>query len=119
LPDCLHSVAQQTYTHHQHIVVDGASTDGTVDIINQHTNQIATFITEPNKGIYDDLNKGLKPATSDMVGFLHAVDLYASNEVLSKIAKAFEEPEVCAIYGDLEYVSQQDTPKVIRRWQSQ
>jgi glycosyltransferase len=83
LPDCLLSVAQQTYTHRQHIAVDGASTDGTVDIINQHTNQIATFITEPDKGIYDALNKGLKLATGDVVGFLHADDLYASDEVLS------------------------------------
>jgi glycosyltransferase len=53
-----------------------------------------------------------------VVGFLHADDLYASDEVLSKIADAFEDPEVCAVYGDLEYVSQQDTSKVIRRWQS-
>jgi glycosyltransferase len=89
LPDCLHSVAQQTYTKREHIVVDGASTDGTVDIINQHTSQIAAFITEPDNGIYDALNKGLKLATGDVVGFLHADDLYASDEVLSKIAKTF------------------------------
>jgi glycosyltransferase involved in cell wall biosynthesis len=64
LPDCLNSVAQQTYTHREHGVVDGASTDGTVDIINQlikqHANQFTSFITEPDKGIYDALNKGLK-----------------------------------------------------------
>jgi glycosyltransferase len=54
-----------------------------------------------------------------VVGFLHADDLYASDEVLSKIAKAFEDPDVCAVYADLEYVNQQDTSKIIRRWQSQ
>jgi glycosyltransferase len=118
LPDCFYSVAQQTYTHREHLLVDGASTDGTIDIIKQHTNQITSFITEPDKGIYDALNKGLKLSKGDVVGFLHADDLYASDEVLSKIAKAFEDPNVCAVYGDLEYVSQQDTSKVIRRWQS-
>lgn len=102
MPDCLHSVAQQNYTYREQIVVDGASTDGTVDIINQHANQIATFITEPDKGIYDALNKGLKLSKGDVVGVLHADDLYAFDEVLSKIAKAFEDPDVCAVYGDLE-----------------
>jgi glycosyltransferase involved in cell wall biosynthesis len=60
LLDCLNSIARQTYTHLEHVVVDGASTDTTIDIINQHTNQITSFITEPDKGIYDALNKGLK-----------------------------------------------------------
>ena len=98
--------------------LDGASTDGTIDVINQHINQIAKFKSERDKGIYDALNKGIQLATGDVVGFLHADDLYASDNTLSKIAKAFEDPEVCAVYGDLEYVSQQDTSKVIRRWKS-
>ncbi len=118
LPDCLASVARQSYTHREHVIVDGASTDGTVDVINRHIDQIATFKSERDKGIYDALNKGIQLATGDVVGFLHADDLYASDDVLSKIAMAFEDPSVCAVYGDLEYVSQQDTSKVIRRWQS-
>lgn len=118
LPDCLTSVARQSYSNKEHVIVDGASTDGTIDVINQHINQIAKFKSERDKGIYDALNKGIQLATGDVVGFLHADDLYASDNVLSQIAKAFEDPEVCAVYGDLEYVSQQDTSKVIRRWQS-
>ncbi len=118
LPDCLASVARQSYTNREHVIVDGASTDGTIDVINQHIDQIATFKSECDKGIYDALNKGIQLATGDVVGFLHADDLYASDDVLAKIAKAFEDPKVCAVYGDLEYVSQQDTSKVIRRWQS-
>ena len=111
-------MALQTYANCEHIIVDGASTDGTVDVINHHINQIALFKSEPDEGIYDALNKGIEMATGDVVGFLHADDLYASDDALSKIAKAFEDPTVCAVYGDLEYVSQQDTTKVIRRWQS-
>jgi glycosyltransferase involved in cell wall biosynthesis len=118
LPDCLASVARQSYANREHVIVDGASTDETFNVINQHIGQIATFKCEPDKGIYDALNKGIHLATGDVVGFLHADDLYASDEVLVKIAKAFEDPEVCAVYGDLEYVSRQDTSKVIRRWQS-
>lgn len=118
LPDCLASMALQTYANREHIIVDGASSDGTVEVINHHINQIALFKSERDKGIYDALNKGIKMATGDVVGFLHADDLYASVDALSIIAQAFEDPTVCAVYGDLEYVSQQDTSKVIRRWQS-
>jgi glycosyltransferase len=118
LPDCLASVARQSYANREHVIVDGASTDGTIDVINQHIDQIATFKSERDKGIYDALNKGIQLATGDVVGFLHGDDLYASDDVLSKIVKAFEDPKVCAVYGDLEYMSQQDTSKVIRRWRS-
>ena len=118
LPDCLASVARQSYLNREHIIVDGASTDGTIDVINEHIDQIPILISERDKGIYDALNKGIQLATGDVIGFLHADDLYATDNTLSKIAQAFEDPTVCAVYGDLEYVSKQDTSKVIRRWQS-
>lgn len=118
LPDCLASVARQNYTNLEHIIVDGDSTDGTIDVINRHIDQIATFKSERDKGIYDALNKGIQLATGNVVGFLHADDLYASDDVLFKIAQAFADPTVCAVYGDLQYVSQQNTSKVIRRWRS-
>ena len=118
LPDCLASIKRQSHSNREHIIVDGASTDGTMSVINAHLDQISRFISEEDKGIYDALNKGIRLATGDIVGFLHADDLYASDNTLSKIAEAFEDPSVCAVYGDLEYVSQQDTSKVIRRWQS-
>lgn len=118
LQDCLDSVAQQTYVNREHVIVDGASSDGTIEIINEHISQVSVFISEPDKGIYDALNKGIQLATGDVVGFLHADDLYASSDALEKIAKAFENPSVCAVYGDLEYVSRQDISKVVRRWES-
>jgi glycosyltransferase involved in cell wall biosynthesis len=118
LPDCLGSIARQNYANIEHIIVDGASTDATIDVINAHIAKIAKFKSERDDGIYDALNKGIKIASGDVVGFLHADDLYASNDVLSKIAQRFEDPDICAVYGDLEYVSHQDTSKVVRRWQS-
>lgn len=118
LPECLASVARQDYSWRQHVVVDGASTDGTIEVIYQHLDQISIFKSESDKGIYDALNKGIRMSTGDVVGFLHADDMFASEDVLSKVALAFEDPCVCAVYGDLEYVRQQDISKVIRRWKS-
>ncbi len=118
LPDCLASVACQSYANREHVIIDGMSTDGTIDVINQHIDQITTFKSECDNGIYDALNKGIKLSSGDVVGFLHADDFFTSDDVLFKIAKAFEDPNVCAVYGDLKYVRQQDTSKVIRRWRS-
>ncbi len=118
LPDCLASMASQDYACREHIIIDGASTDGTIDVVNNHLDQVSVFKSEQDKGIYDALNKGIKLSTGDVVGFLHADDLYATDDVLSRIATAFEDPSVCAVYGDLEYVAEQDTNHVIRRWRS-
>lgn len=119
LPDCLTSIAQQTYPHREHIIVDGASTDGTIDVVKQNIQLITKFRSEQDEGIYDALNKGIGFATGDVIGFLHADDFYASDDALSLIAEAFEDPTVCAVYGDLVYVSRHDTTKVVRRWKSQ
>ncbi len=118
LPDCLLSVARQTYRNIEHIVIDGASTDETLSVIYDHINQIDRFITEPDNGIYDALNKGLQLSTGEVIGFLHADDFYATDDVLFKIADAFKDPHVCAVYADLAYVSQTDTSKIIRLWKS-
>lgn len=118
MADCLASVAGQTWPHRQHVVVDGASTDGTLDVLQAHRQQLAVLHSAPDRGIYDALNKGLALATGDVVGFLHADDLYAHPQVLQHVAQAFANPAVCAVYGDLQYVRQHDTTKVVRHWQS-
>jgi len=116
LADCLASIKQQSYDNVEHVIIDGASTDGTIDLVNRHIGQITTFKSEKDEGIYDALNKGICLTTGDVVGFLHADDFYASKDVLSQVAKIFEDSAVCAVYGDLEYVSKGDIGKVIRRW---
>ena len=116
--DCLGSVAAQTYPHIQHVIVDGASTDGTMDLLRVNQHRLATLISEPDKGIYDALNKGIELASGDVVGFLHADDIYADVDVLAQVAAAFEDPAVQAVYGDLQYVQKGDTRKVVRYWQS-
>lgn len=116
--DSLRSAAMQTYRNVEHIVVDGASTDGTQKIVEENGERLTTFVSEPDRGIYDALNKGIALATGDVIGFLHADDLFAHQEVLSSVAEAFQDPKVDAIYGDLEYVKRVDPGRVVRRWVS-
>ncbi len=116
--DCLASVAGQSYPDREHIVIDGASPDGTLSVLEAHRAQLAVLVSEPDQGIYDALNKGLSRASGEVVGLLHADDLYADADVLARIAAAFADPAVDAVYGDLVYVSQKNTDRVIRHWRS-
>lgn len=116
ISEAIESVLSQTYDDIEYIIVDGASTDGTVDIINQ--DKISTFISEPDNGIYDGLNKGIALATGDVIGFLHSDDLYENNNVIEKVAEAFKKYQVDSVYGDLTYVNKEDPSKVIRYWKS-
>jgi glycosyltransferase involved in cell wall biosynthesis len=118
LADTLASVREQSYPHIEHIVVDGASTDGSLEIIRANGQRVANFVSEPDRGIYDAMNKGIQLVTGDVVGFLNSDDVFAHNEVISRIAQAMLEPSVDACFGDLVYVSQNDTNKVVRYWKS-
>ena len=118
ISDCLDSVSKQTYRQIEHIVIDGGSKDATMNVLNARRNQISVLISEKDRGIYDALNKGVSRATGDVVGFLHADDLFADSEVLERVAKAFEDPGVCAVYGDLQYVKKSDPSRVVRYWKS-
>ena len=112
------SVLSQTYPAVESIVIDGASTDGTLAVLEPYRERLGVLISEPDKGIYDALNKGIKYATGEVVGFLHADDVFENNEVLAKVAAAFEDPSVDAVYGDLVYVRHGDIGQVIRYWKS-
>jgi glycosyltransferase len=118
ISEAIESVLSQTYDNIEYIVVDGASTDGTVDIIQRYADKITTFVSEPDKGIYDGLNKGVALATGEVVGFLHSDDLFEDENVVVKIAEAFKTNGTESIYGDLTYVTKEDTSKVVRYWKS-
>ena len=116
--DCLASVAGQTYPAREHSVIDGGSTDGTLALLPAPREQLAVLVSEPDEGIDDALNKGLACASGDVVGLLHADDLYADSAVLARIAAAFADPTVEAVYGDLVSIARQDTRRVIRYWRA-
>lgn len=118
IKDALDSVFTQTYTNVESVVVDGASTDGTVEILDRYTDRIAILVSEPDEGIYDALNKGIHLASGDVIGFLHADDKFADREVLAWIAEAFSDPDVDATYGDLVYVRNSDPDRVLRYWRA-
>ena len=118
LSDCLRSVAAQSHPDVEHWVIDGGSTDGSQAIVEAHRGRIAGFISEPDQGIYDALNKGISRSTGDAIGFLHADDVYGSDDVLARVAEAFADPGVDAVYGDLTYVDRTDVSKVIRYWKA-
>lgn len=118
IDDCLRSVATQTWADREHVVIDGASRDGTLARLQAHAGQLGVLVSEPDRGIYDALNKGIQRASGDVVGFLHADDLYAGPEVLARVAAAFADPSVGAVYGDLQYVRRDDVGHVVRHWRS-
>ena len=118
LEDTLLSIFSQTYHNIESIVIDGNSTDGTLSILQKCQKQIK-FISEPDSGIYDAMNKGLKIATGDIICFLNSDDFYASNNVLSSVNKIFiDNPTLDACYSDLIYIDSLNTSKIIRYWKS-
>ena len=118
IADTIRSVAEQTYTNVEHIVVDGGSTDGTLDIVEAIPNRVAHILCESDRGIYDAMNKGLSLATGDVVGFLNSDDFYSDQNCLSDIARVFEQPSVDACYGDVRFVAANDCGRVVREWRS-
>lgn len=116
LQDCIDSVISQTYTDIEHVVVDGASSDGTVDIIKKNNHHIAKWVSEKDNGMYDAINKGMQMATGDVIGILNSDDMLASAGVIEQIVKYFNEHTVDSVYGDLVYIDQRNTKKIIRYW---
>ena len=119
IADTFSSVEAQTHPDIEHIVVDGASSDDTLAVIKDHCGRVACLVSEPDHGIYDGMNKGLRLSSGEVIGFLNADDVYADTNVLARVAKTFEDdPCVEACFGDLLYVTQ-DNQSVIRYWKSQ
>jgi glycosyltransferase len=116
---CMRSVLSQTYRNIEYIIIDGGSTDGTIEIIKKYGNKVTKWISEPDNGIYDAMNKGIRKASGDVIGILNADDIYANDKVIEKVADMFIQNEVDSCYGDLLYVDKNNTDKIIRYWKSQ
>lgn len=118
LESALASVAAQSHGDIEHLIQDGGSTDGSLDVISGWTKSRLSVVTGRDGGIYDALNRGISRATGDVVGFLHSDDVLAHDEVLARIADVLADPSVDGVYGDLQYVAADDTDRVIRHWRS-
>jgi glycosyltransferase involved in cell wall biosynthesis len=115
---CIESVLAQAYKNIEYIVIDGASTDGTLEIFQRYQDRCAKIISEKDAGPYDAMNKGLKLATGDIIGFLHADDLYAGPDVIADVVKKITEAGTDSLFGDLVYVQKQHPDRLVRYWRS-
>lgn len=114
----LRSVAAQTLQDVQHIVIDGASPDGTPEVVRAHGGRVAIMVSEPDHGIYDAMNKGLRLASGDIVAFLNADDRYAHAQVLEQVAEAMQREELDALLGDAAFFHAQAPERLVRRYDS-
>ena len=116
LSDCIESVRRQNYKNIEHIVIDGKSSDGTLEIIEKNSDHISYWISETDRGMYDAINKGIQMATGDIIGILNSDDMFASADAVRSIVDCFENNNVDSVYGDLVYVDPKNTQKIIRYW---
>lgn len=121
LRDTLESVLRQTYPDIEHIIVDGGSTDNTMALIKEYEpryNGRLRYICEPDKGIYDAMNKGIRMATGNVVGMLNSDDFYTSDDVLTTVAATLKNDSLDAVYGDIHFVNDDDLKKCVRYYSS-
>lgn len=118
LNDTIQSVFNQTYSDIEYIVIDGNSSDGTIDVIRDNQNIVSKWVSESDQGIYDAMNKGLKMATGDIIGIINADDFYADERVVEDMVKIFQNTNSDACYADLDYVEENDLDKIQRKWRA-
>jgi glycosyltransferase involved in cell wall biosynthesis len=112
-------VLSQSYSDIEYIVIDGSSTDGTQSIIQSYSGRISRVVSEPDKGIYDAMNKGVAIATGDVIGILNSDDFYPNNGVISDVVKIFhEKPSTEMVLGNVDFVSPSQLDKIVRHYSS-
>ena len=116
--DTLESIATQSCDDLEQIVIDGASTDGTLHVVDRYAGRLAHVRSEPDRGVYDAMNKGLALASGDVIGFLNADDVYAGPDVLSRVAGIMKEDSLDALLGDVEFFNPKDPAGTVRRYRS-
>lgn len=121
IEETIKSVLSQDYDNYEHIIIDGNSKDATMEIVKKYENEYngrLKYISEPDKGIYDAMNKGIKMATGDIIGLLNSDDKYAKTDVLRIINDSFENNKCDGIYANLYYMDYETMSKVYRKWVS-
>jgi len=118
IEDTIKSVLSQSYSNIEYIIIDGLSTDNTLDIINKYKDQITSIVSKKDNGLYDAINKGIDLATGDIIANLNSDDFYIDNNVITDIVTKFEQEKTDLLYSDLYYVEEENTNKVTRYWKS-
>lgn len=118
ISDCISSVQNQNYPDIEHIIIDGASRDKTIEIINSQPNRVKKIISEPDSGMYNAMNKGIRLSSGDIVGILNSDDFFCDRDVIEKIVKAFEGTSIDAIYGDVQFINPDNINEIVRFYSS-
>jgi len=118
IKDTIESVLAQDHPDIEYLVIDGASSDGTLEIVRSYGSRVTRIVSERDRGMYDSMNKGLRLATGDVVGFLHADDMLAGPSIISQVVRVFGGSAAECVYGDIDIVHPDDATRVVRRWRS-
>lgn len=110
------SIENQTHQDIEYIIIDGASTDHTLTVVNKYSHVVTKVISEKDKGLYYAMNKGIKLSTGDVIGILNSDDFYKNKFVIQKIANEFEIKNVDMVYGNIDYINKDE--KIVRFWKS-
>lgn len=116
IEDCVASINNQDFKNIEHVIIDGASNDQTVEIIKSIPNRVEVLISEPDEGIYNAMNKGLKNCSGDILGILNSDDFYNANNVISTVVEEFEKTQADCVFGDLFYVEAENPDNIVRKW---
>lgn len=118
LADTIRSVGMQDYPDIEYLIIDGGSKDNTLDVIRSFQGIVTNWISEPDKGLYDAINKGIKMSSGDIVGIIHSDDFYHRSDSISQIVNAFQEFGTQCVYGDIRFVNPNNLEKTVRYYHS-
>ena len=118
LEQCIKNIVAQNYPNVEYIVIDGGSTDGTVEVIKKYEDKVAYWVSEPDGGIYEAMNKGIKRATGDVIGILNSDDFYADEAVIKEVVRSITENKTDSCYGDIVYVDRDNPDNIVRSWKA-
>lgn len=121
LKDTIQSVLRQTNKDFEYLIIDGGSTDETIDIVKSYESEFSgrlKWVSEKDQGIYDAMNKGIKMASGDVVGILNSDDYFTSDDILQTVDNAFKSHEIDAIYGDIHFIRDGAPDKCVRYYSS-
>ena len=119
ISDTINSVLVQTYPYIEYIIIDGSSTDGACELIKSYGSRVNKFVSEPDNGIYDAINKGIKLATGDIIGILNSDDFFYNNQVIENLVSVFMDNTIDAVYGDIQFVKRNDSTRIVRHYSSE